>query len=289
MRLLFFLLTAFLLAAPAHAAPQAKFALVIANFDYDGDGKTDASPQGVTRARERGYAGDLANPWFDAVRVGEALKAAGFAVETAQNADRAAMLGAIARLRARANAAGPASASVIYYAGHGVQINGRACLVAPRTQLGNIKVENAEDRDRIGFALGPSLMEILAGARQPTAPGYELLLIDACRDDPWEALARAEFAKAGRDYAGERAYGALMPPSPRVVIAFSAQGGKFAQDGFSAASSPFANAVSRRARERGAAIDQLLQGVMGEVAASSGARQIPAILGRFGDATALAE
>ncbi len=274
--------------AQAQSAPQAKFALIIANSDYDGDGRVDASAEGVTRAQGRGFVGDLANPWFDSVRVGEALRGAGFQVETFLNADRAMMTGAIARLRARTAAAGPRAASVIYYAGHGIQVGGRNYLVASRARITeDMAAETSTDRDRIGMAIGVSVQMMLTGARPIEAPGYDLVLIDACRDNPWEERVRAAFAEEGRDYAGERAYGAISMPSRRMIVGFSAQPGQLAKDGISAATSPFASAIARRARQRGLTIDQLLQGAMGEVAAISGAAQIPNIHGRLGDATSL--
>ncbi len=287
MRLLLALLFAFALASPAHAAPK-KFALIIANSDYDGDGKVNASEAAVLRAHDRGYVGDLANPWFDSVRVGEALKRAGFEVETHYNADKAMMGGALARLRARASAAGPDSATVFYYSGHGIQVGGRNYLIGAGAKISDLKMETPRDQDRIGFALGVSLQMTLTGARRPTAPGYDLLLIDACRDNPWEEEVRKAAVAEGRDYVGERGYAALSPPSPRTIIGFSAAPGQFAQDGLTAASSPFANAIARRAAQRGLSIDHLLQSVSGEVGAATGAQQLPRVVGRLGDNTSLA-
>lgn len=286
MRWAIMLALALFASATAAAQPtQAKFALIIANFDYDGDGRISATPEAITRAQERGYVGDLANPWFDSVRVSEALRNAGFDVEIIRNADRAAMLSAVMRARFRAQSAGPAAALIVYYSGHGVQIHGRTYLVSARAHVTPAPPEIPSDVDRIGRVLGPSLQELLAGARPPTAPGYELFLVDACRDNPWEEEVRARLAPDA-NYVGERGFAALSLPA-RVVVGFSAQPGQLAQDGFSAASSPFANAIARRASQRGLAIDQMLQSATGEVAAASGAQQIPAIIGRLGDATPL--
>jgi uncharacterized caspase-like protein len=198
------------------------------------------------------------------------------------------MRGAIARLRARAEAAGPDSATVIYYSGHGIQIGGQNYLIGTRAKIGDIKVATAADQTRAGFALGVSLQMTLTGARRPSPPGFDLILIDACRDNPWEEDVRATLAKQGRDYVGERGFGAaLSSPGPRTVIGFSAAPGQFAQDGFSAAASPFANAIARRATQPGLPIDQLLQGAMGEVGSMTGAQQIPTVVGRLNDQTAL--
>jgi hypothetical protein len=155
MRLILACFFALLFIAPAHAEAK-KFALIIANSDYDGNGKVDASENAVRVSLERGYAGDLANPWFDSVRVGEALKSAGFEVETFRDADTAMMSGAIARLRARAEAAGPDTATVLYYSGHGIQVGGQDYLIGARAKIGDLKVTTARDQTRAGFALGVS-------------------------------------------------------------------------------------------------------------------------------------
>lgn len=287
MRLLLLTLLALMFAAPAQAAP-AKFALIVANSDYDGDGKVDASDGGVQRSQERGYAGDLANPWFDSVRVGEALKSAGFQVETLLNADSPMISGALARLRARAQAAGPDSATVFYYSGHGIQVGGHNYLIGARANLSNLKTDTSSDQNRAALSIGVALPMLLAGARRPNAPGYDLMLIDGCRDNPWEEKVRATLTAQGRDYVGERGFGAMSTPNARTVIGFSAQPGQYAQDGLSAAASPFANAIAQRAAQRGLPIDQLLQSASGQVAAATGAQQIPTVVGRFGDGTSLA-
>jgi uncharacterized caspase-like protein len=278
-------------ARPALAQPQrAKLALVIGNGDYDGDGHVDASPDALRRARERGFVGDLVNTWFDAVRVGEALKRAGFSVETVNNADRGMMSGAIMRHQARVAAAGPATASVLYYAGHGIQLGGRNYLVGARAQLiaAQMSDETALDRERIGMRIGVPLMMVLPGARGQTAPGYSLILIDACRDNPWEGAIRAAMEAQGRSYVGERGFGAMSVPSDRTIVCFSAQPGEMAVDGIAAASSPFAAAIARGIAAPGATVDGVLQGVVGQVAAASGARQTPWIRGRLGDGTTFA-
>jgi hypothetical protein len=271
----------------AHAqAPSAKLALIIANSDYDGDGKVDSSSEAVMRAQARGFVGDLPNPWFDAVRVGEAFKGAGFSVDTVFNGDRASMYGAVSRLYARARAT-PGAATVIYYAGHGVQLGGHSYLVATRARLTpeDMVAETGIDRTRIGLAMGMQVQDILMQAPRPTAPGYNLILLDACRDNPWEPQIRAAQAAQGRDYVGERGFMGMSVMTPRTVLTFSAQGGQGARDGIAAAGSPFANALVGRMR-RGETIDAALSGMIGQVSAMSGALQSPWVSGRLGDGTA---
>ena len=271
----------------AQGRPRKKMALVIGNGDYDGDGRADSSPQARTRAQERGFIGDLPNAWFDAVRVGEALRGAGFEVQTFNNADRTMISGAVATHQTRAAAAGPDTASIIYYAGHGIQLGGRNYLVGVRAQLlaADMPFDTAEARERVGQRIGAPLQNMLTFSRAPTAPGYTLILIDACRDNPWEETIRAAAEVEGRRYVGERGFGAMSAPQ-RTIICFSAQPGQLATDGMTAASSPFANALSRRLKP-GAVIDDMLTGVMGEVGAATAAKQTPWIRGRLGDGTAI--
>lgn len=271
----------------AQQTPRKKMALVIGNGDYDGDGRADPSPEARMRAQARGYVGDLPNAWFDAVRVGEALRRAGFEVQTFNNVDRTMMAGVISTHQSRAAAAGPDTSSIIYFAGHGVQLGGRNFLVGARAQLlaADMPTDTPRERENVGQRIGVPLQNLLVASRPSAAPGYNLILVDACRDNPWEPTIRAAAEKAGRRYVGERGFGAMSAPQ-RTIICFSTQPGELAADGMTAASSPFAAAISRRLRE-GAVIDDLLSGVMGEVAAASGARQTPWIRGRLGDGTKL--
>lgn len=275
-------------ASPAFAAaPSSRLALVIANSDYDGDGKIDTSEAAKVRAQERGLAGDLRNPWFDSVRVSDALRGAGFQVETLRDADRASMLGSIMRLRARADAAGPTAATCIYFAGHGIQLGGRNYLVAAGARFNTDEMPTATgvDRERIGLAVGAPVQELLMRARNPEAPGYNVVLLDACRDNPWEPQIREAMAAAGRDYVGERGFVGMTVMTQRTVLSFSASPGQVANDGIAGAGSPYAAAIVRALSQRGAPIDRLIDGLVGPVATAAGGAQMPWRVGRIGDAT----
>ena len=280
-----------LAAGAAHAESWPRFALIIANSDYDGDGKVETSDAARQRAAERGFVGDLANPWFDAVRVGDALRSAGFETETAFNADRGMMSGSVMRLFARAKAAGPGASTLSYYAGHGIQLSGRPFLVATRAQFlaEGMPADTAEQRTQIGLRLGVSVPELIIGAPRPEPPGFNLFLIDACRDNPWEDQVRAGLEAEGRAYVGERGFGAMSVLTPRTVLAFSTSPGEEAVDGIAAAGSPYAAAIIQRLRQPGLSVDAAVDSMLGEVSATSGGRQTPWRIGRVGDATPLAK
>lgn len=273
---------------PGIATAQAplKLAVIIANGDYDGDGRADASQSARMRAQERGFIGDLPNTWFDGVRIGEALKRAGYQTETVQNALPASMIAAVHRMAARARAANGAAQCVVYYAGHGVQLGGRSYLVGVGAQLiaAQMAADTAEDRMRIGLRIGAQHSDLVAALPQAQAPGFNLMLIDACRDNPWEPQIRAAAEAQGRTYVGERGFAAMSPPA-RTVIGFSTQPGQTAADGRLAAGSPFANAIARRIAQPGMTVDALVTSATGEVAGISGAVQMPWVSGRLGDGT----
>ena len=284
-----FLLLALTFSDAAIAETPAKFALVIANSDYDGDGKVDTSTAARTRAQARGLVGDLGNPWFDAVRVGDALRGAGFEVDTVLNGDRASMYGAVMRLYARADAAGPSSSTVLFFAGHGVQIGGRNYLVATRARLSDedLRGDTGEQRTRVGIAIGLSVQDILMQAHRPDAIGYNLIFLDACRDNPWESQIRAALATEGRDYVGERGFMAMTVMTQRTVLSFSAQPGGAAGDGIEGAGSPYGAALVGILRQPGITIDDAVTRLSSVATSVDGDVQQPWSTGRLYDNTRL--
>ena len=284
-----FLLLALAFSGAAFAETPTKFALVIANSDYDGDGRVDTSTTARTRAQARGFVGDLGNPWFDAVRVGEALRGAGFQVETLLNADRGSMYGAVARLGARADAAGPSAATVIFFAGHGVQIGGRNYLVATRARLPtqDLPADTDLKRTRIGIAIGMSVQDILMQAHRPDGAGYNLILLDACRANPWEPEIRAAALAAGRSYAGERGFMAMSVMTQRTVLSFSSQPGGVAGDGIEGAGSPYGMALVNVLRQPDITVDDAVTRLSNIATSVDGQVQLPWSTGRLYDGTRL--
>lgn len=281
---------AFFWRQPASAqtpTPRARLALVIANSDYDLSGKTDTSPDAIYRARARGYVTDLQNPWFDAVRVSDALKAIGFSVEIVTNAERAMMSGALMRFRAAVDRAGPQTASIIYYAGHGIQLFGQNYLIGVGAQAkeADFPLDTNDQRRAFALRIGVPVSEVLLRTRPASAPGYNLIIIDACRDNPWESELRAAREALGQSYVGERGFGAMSIASARTIALFSTSPGQLAKDGIANANSPFTAAFIQAVRERGVTVDGLVNNIRGPVAAASGGEQMPWSVGRLGDST----
>src|SRR5580692_6568548 len=121
MRLLL-LVFAFLL--PGLVQAESRIALVIGNSAY--------------------ASGPLPNPANDARLVGETLKQLGFVPIVRLDADQITMTRAIQEFGARLEKAGPGAVGLFYYAGHGVQLNGRNYLIPTRANIqreGEVEIE----------------------------------------------------------------------------------------------------------------------------------------------------
>ena len=94
----------------APEGPEQRVALVIGNSNYQN-------------------AAQLANPGNDAQSMAEFLSSAGFEVISATNLTENDMIRVVQDFSAKVAARGPNTVAMVYYAGHGVQIDGRNYLV----------------------------------------------------------------------------------------------------------------------------------------------------------------
>ena len=170
--------------APAPAQAATKAALVIGNARYADQ--------------------PLANPENDARDLSQALQGLGFRATTVLNGTRQAMLDAV---RTHAAAVGPGALSVFYFAGHGVQMGGRNFLVPV-----DAKLQRAEDLLQQGVSLDDVIEAIAKGK-----PRFHVLILDACRDSPFQD--------------GKVAGLAPLDAPPNTLIAFATSPGKVAADG----------------------------------------------------------
>ena len=122
----------------------------------------------------------LKNPVNDARGVAEELKKAGFGVTLGLEMTQAEMGGAI-----RAYAEGLAKSKAVglfYFAGHGAQLAWRNYLIPVDAQIGDVQ----ELRDR-----GVDVNRLIEGIRRAGNP-MNLIILDACRDNPFGSVARVD-------------------------------------------------------------------------------------------------
>lgn len=211
------------------------------------------------------HARALANPVNDAEAMGGLLRRLGFAVSLHTDADLKSMKGALRDFIASIpEERDPEAVALVYFAGHGVQIEGRNYLVP-------VDAEMARDFEVPDETL--SMDTILAGLESAGA-GLNLLILDCCRDDPFS-----------RSWRGSRsgAKGGLAAPggAPQgMFIAFATSPGDVAEDG-TGNNSPYTEALLRHLPTPGRPFEEVFKAVGGEVAKSTGGAQEPWFNSKF--------
>jgi Caspase domain len=162
-----------------------------------------------------------------------------------------------------------ADIAVVYYAGHGIEVNGTNYLIPADAKLArDYDVEDeAVALDRIIWAL-------------QSVKRLRLILLDACRDNPFVAKLRSVVTRA----APKGGLAKIEDVSPDTLIAYAAKAGSFSYDG-DGPNSPFASALIRHVAEPGLDIRIALGRVRDEVLKATGGRQEPFIYGSLGGAT----
>jgi hypothetical protein len=239
-----FLAAALVLACqPAWAAKRV--ALVLGNSAY----------QNVAR---------LPNPVNDGAAIAATLKDAGFDVVDS----RRDLLAAETRraLRDFADKARDADIAVVYYAGHGIEVDGTNYLIPV-----DAKLERDTDVYDEAFSLDRVLLAI-----EP-AKQLRLVILDACRDNP--------FAKIMKRTVASRAIGQglakVEPASPNTLIAYAAKAGSTASDGDSK-NSPFTAALVKHIATPGLDVRKAFGFVRDDVLKNTSNRQEPYVYGSLG-------
>jgi Caspase domain len=148
----------------------------------------------------------------DARAVQAALTTAGFKVQLVEGPDQIGFLEAIASFSA---SIGPGDEAVVYYAGHGVEIDGRNYLLPS-------DVPAAGAGQEIVLTNRSIAVETLVDALEARGARISLLILDACRDNP--------FPKSGtRSIGGTRGL-APAPKAEGTFILYSAGEGETALD-----------------------------------------------------------
>jgi hypothetical protein len=206
----------------------------------------------------------LTNPVNDARLMTETFRKAGFDVVVSRND-----LGALETRRALrdfADSAADADIAVIYYAGHGIEVDGTNYLIPVDAKLerDNDVFDEAFSLDRILLAVEP-------------AKKLRLVILDACRDNPFSKTMRRTVALRviGRGLAK------IEPNNPNTLIAYSAKAGSTAQDG-DGKDSPFTIALSQHLTTPGLDVRKAFGFVRDDVIKSTISRQEPFVYGSLG-------
>ncbi|NPV19789.1 caspase family protein [Bradyrhizobium aeschynomenes] len=206
----------------------------------------------------------LSNPANDAKLVGDMLRNAGFErVDVKLDLGVQEMRRALREFGARAR---EAEVALIYYAGHGIELDGVNYLIPTDAALeaDSDVLDEAIALDRVLFAIEP-------------AKQLRLVVLDACRDNPFAKTMKRSVASRNIG----RGLAKVEPPSPNTMIAFSAKAGSTAADG-DASNSPFAAALVAHLPKPGLDLRRAFGFVRDDVLKATGYRQEPYVYGSLG-------
>jgi uncharacterized caspase-like protein len=208
--------------------------------------------------------GRLANPANDAAAMGKVFTDANFdIVESRRDLSAVEMR---RTLRDFADKARDADVAVVYYAGHGIEVDGTNYLIPVDAQL-----ERDTDVYDETFALDRILVAV-----EP-AKQLRLVILDACRDNP--------FSKTMKRTIGSRAIGRglakVEPTNPNTMIAFAAKAGSTASDGDNK-NSPFATALVNHLTKPGLDLRKAFGFVRDDVLRATANKQEPFVYGSLG-------
>jgi hypothetical protein len=194
----------------------------------------------------------LPNPANDAKAMTEFLKSAGFEVTSIQDLALSDMRQAISQF-ADALAGKPDTVAAVYYAGHGLQVDGENFLVpidASIVREADVPLQSLRLVD---------LMNTLAAIPSKS----RIVMLDACRNNPFSEINKV----TGRGLA-------IVDAPPGTIISYATSPGSEALDG-DGANSPYTTAVLAAAREPGLPIEQAFKRVRFAVNSATNKQQLP--------------
>src|ERR1700737_1190435 len=206
----------------------------------------------------------LANPTNDSEAMSAMLKKAGFdVVELKRDLNVSEMRRA---LRDFSDTVRDADVAIVYFAGHGIEIDGTNYM---------IPVDAVLERDIDAFDEAIPLDRILT-VIEP-AKQLRLVILDAGRDKP----SNKTMKRTIRSRAIGRGLAKVEPESPNTLIAFAAKAGSTASDGDSK-NSPFTAALVKYLPRPGLDLRKAFGYARDEVLKSTNNRQEPFIYGSLG-------
>lgn len=206
----------------------------------------------------------LGNPANDALAMTKILNDAGFdLVETRRDLKISEMRRV---LRDFARSSRDADVAVVYYAGHGIEVDGTNYLIPVDAML-----EQDFDVYDEAFSL-ERVLAVIEPAKQ-----LRLVILDACRDNP--------FANTMKRTVGSRSIARglakVEPTSPNTLIAFASKAGSTASDGDSK-NSPFTAALVKHIAKPGLDLRKAFGFVRDDVLESTNNKQEPYVYGSLG-------
>jgi carboxyl-terminal processing protease len=207
--------------------------------------------------------GALKNPVNDAQAVAGTLRDLGFDVTLRQDATLREMIEAFRGFSVDAK---QASARVVFYAGHGVQVKGRNYLLPVDTEI------RAEDEVPAKSADLNELLERLSTLQQ----GINVVILDACRNNPFSGAVIVGPDGRRLKFRGATPSGLAPVEAPLgSMVAFSTAPGGVALDNPAEANSLYTKHLLAQLRTPGLPVELVFKQVRLAVARETGRVQVP--------------
>src|SRR5271169_2930607 len=198
----------------------------------------------------------LPNAANDGKNMVDLLDKAGFQVTAAPDLAQNEMRQAISDFAAKVAASGPDTVALVFYAGHGLQIDGENDLVP-------VDVDPNREAD---IPLQAVRLNDLMNTLGALPTRMRIIMLDACRNNPFPALSQT----AGHGLAVVN----TKAGAPGSFISFSTSPGAEAEDG-NGEDSPYTTAVLSVAKEPNLQIEEVLKRVRVAVYQATDGRQVP--------------
>jgi uncharacterized caspase-like protein len=195
----------------------------------------------------------LPNPANDAKAMTRFLSSAGFQVLQAPNLTQADMRKTLSNFASIVAEKGPDTIAVVFYAGHGLQVDGENYLVPVDARIGR-EADVPLQATRLG-----DVMNALASVRTKAS----FLFMDACRNNPFSEINKT----SGRGLA-------IVDAPNGTLVSYATAPGTEALDG-DGENSPYTSALITIGQEPGLPIEQALKRVRVAVSDATNRQQFP--------------
>lgn len=198
----------------------------------------------------------LPNPANDARAVTQLLTESGFEVSTASDLSQIQMREKVSEFAGKVAAKGADTIALVFYAGHGLQIDGENFLVPV-----DIDVKREADIPIQAVRLNDILNTLTSVPSK-----MRILILDACRNNP--------FPDINKTAGGGLAIVDAKVGSPGTFLSFSTSPGAVAEDG-TGSNSPYTTALLAAGKEQGIPIEETFKRVRLTVNKVTEGRQTP--------------
>jgi uncharacterized membrane protein YgcG len=198
----------------------------------------------------------LPNPANDAKAMAQLLGDAGFEVVTAADLSQNDLRQTVGDFAAKIAAKGPDTTALVFYAGHGMQVDGENFLIP-------VDIDPKRETD---IPLQAVRLNDLLNTLTSVPSKMRIILLDACRNNPFPDINKAT------------AHGLAIVDAkigaPGTFLSYSTSPGAEAEDG-SGADSPYTTALLTEAKQPGRSIEDTFKRVRVAVNKATEGRQTP--------------